>query len=230
MVECVCDIQSLCQSVIMSSAHCVHIVCCHLHIVCTLCVSFLSMLLFVNVIFVMANVNMLYGHCMPCHYVQCHMVIVKLWSISCGLSSYVSQNWSGVVVRSSLFLCNLSEVVFTFLAWVVFIFRLIMSTLVYEVMKVYLVKMSRCHDVKMSRCQDVKMSPVNARSLCAVLGLTCCTVIITTFKGRVKILFSIAPLVKNVGLKVTHYVIVTVRFYSKAMSPQYSCVCAGTVW
>ena len=92
------------------------------------------------------------------------------------------------------------------------------------------VKVSWCQDVKMSRCQDVKMSPVNARSLCAVLGLTCCTVIITTFKGRVKILFSIAPLVKNVGLKVTHYVIVTVRFYSKAMSPQYSCVCAGTVW
>ena len=105
------------------------------------------------------------------------------------------------------------------MVWVVFIFRLRTSTLVCEVMKVYLVRMSRCQNV-----------PCEARSLCAVLGLTCCTVIITTFKGRVKILFSIAPLVKNVGLKVTHYVIVTVRFYSKAMSPQYSCVCAGTVW
>ena len=113
LVKCLCDIQALCHYVILSSAHCVQIVCCYLHIVCKLCVSFLSMSVFVSVI--ICHVNMLYSHCMPCHYVQCHMVIVMLWSISCGLFSWESQNWSGVVVRSSSFLCNLFEVVFTFL-------------------------------------------------------------------------------------------------------------------
>ena len=126
VVKCICDIQSLCHYVIMSSAHCVQIVCCHLHIVCKLCVSSAHCVQIVCVLLVNVSVcqchflsclyvNMLYGHCMPCHYVQCHMVIVMLWSISCGLFSWESQNWSGVVVRSSSFLCNLIEVVFTFL-------------------------------------------------------------------------------------------------------------------
>ena len=174
-------------NVYMTFSHYVNMSLCHLHIVCKLCVSSAHCVQIVCVLLVnvsvcqchFCHVNMLYGHCMPCHYVQCHMVIVMLWSISCGLFSWESQNWSGVVVRSSSFLCNLIEVVFTFfgqcVVWVVFIFRLIMSTLVYEVMKVYLVRMSRCQNV-----------PCEARSLCAVWGLTCCTVIITTFKGRVK--------------------------------------------
>ena len=106
LVKCLCDIQALCHYVILSSAHCVQIVSCHLHIVCKLCVSFLSMSLFVSVI--ICHVNMLYSHCMLCHYVQCHMTIVMLWSISCGLFyervKTVLVLWSGHLRFSATYL------------------------------------------------------------------------------------------------------------------------------
>ena len=109
-------------NVYMTFKHYVTMSCCHLHIVCKLFVSSAHCVQIVCVLLVnisvcqchFCHVNMLYGHCMPCHYVQCHMFIVMLWSISCGLFSWESQNWSGVVVRSSSFLCNLFEVAFTF--------------------------------------------------------------------------------------------------------------------
>ena len=90
VVKCVCAIQSLCHYVIMSSAHCVQIVCvictlcancvCHLHIVCKLCVSFLSMLVIVSVIFVMSICQYVVWplHAMsscPISYGHCHAMV-----------------------------------------------------------------------------------------------------------------------------------------------------------
>ena len=94
-------------NVYMTFSHYVNMSLCHLHIVCKLCVSSAHCVQIVCVLLVnvsvcqchFCHVNMLYGHCMPCHYVQCHMAIVMLWPINCGLSSYVSQTglvlWSG---------------------------------------------------------------------------------------------------------------------------------------
>ena len=145
VVKCVCDIQPLCHYVIMSSAHCMQIVCCHLHIVCKLCVSFLSISVFVSVIFVMS---------ICCMAIACHVIMSN---VICSLSCYgqlvvgcfhESVNtglvlWSGHLRFYATYL-RLPSLFGQCVGWVVFIFRLRMSTLVCEVMKVYLVRMSRC--------------------------------------------------------------------------------------
>ena len=160
-------------NVCVTFSHYVNMSLCHLHTVCKLCVSSAHCVQIVCVLLVKVSVCQCHFRhvCMSicCMAIACHVIMSNvIWSLSCyghlvvGCSHDRVKKWFGVVVRSSSFLCNLFEVVFMFLVkcvvWVVFIFRLIMSTLVYEVMKVYLVKMSRCQDVKMSRCQDVKMS------------------------------------------------------------------------
>ena len=79
--------------------------------------------------------------------------------------------------------------------------------------------------------QNVKMSPCEVIvSMCSIRA-TYCTCDKYYCKGRVKNLFSIAPpFWRNIGWKVAHYCHCNCNVYCKALTPQFSCVCAGTVY
>ena len=90
------------HSVIMSLCH---------HVICTLCANCV-LSSYVNVSFCQCHyVNMLYGHCMPCHYVQCHMLCPMLYG-----HCHAMANWLWVVFMCELILvwcCG--QVIFVFM-------------------------------------------------------------------------------------------------------------------
>ena len=139
-----CHLHIVCKLCVVICTLCANCLC-HLHIVCKLCVSFLSISVFVSVIFVMS---------ICCMAIACHVIMSNvIWPLSCYGQLVVGcfhervktglVLWSGHLRFYATYL-RLPSLFGQCVGWVVFIFRLRMSTLVCEVMKVYLVRMSRC--------------------------------------------------------------------------------------